>query len=281
MKKRKASFMLSEMPYKDLEYKGVRVSDDEDDQEFVYPTATYSSRFSKSNIAIVILSSLVCVLSILLAYTYFYVQSRYPNSQLLYSPLQHLVEYEARRFHFDIDPKFTTYDGTPSKATDAAWEQLDVGPVKITAEEASLLPNQTWPMIQEPGYYLANIDVFHHIHCLNRVRKALRSEHYVPTYMSAESAEIDLGESHIAHCIDAIRQSLMCHSDISVLVWQWVERDKLAEPLGHVMHTCRNFDPIWEWGNERKMSPGYVLDETTDLRGNDALAGTAVMEELV
>jgi len=73
----------------------------------------------------------------------------------------------------------------------------------------------------------------------------------------------------------------MCHSDISVLVWQWVERDQLAEPLGHVMHTCRNFDPIWEWGNERKMSPMYVLDETTDLREHDPLAGTAVMEELV
>ena len=40
--------------------------------------------------------------------------------------------------------------------------------LKIPKSEAALLPNKTYPIKHEPGYYLAGLDVFHQLHCLVR-----------------------------------------------------------------------------------------------------------------
>jgi hypothetical protein len=40
------------------------------------------------------------------------------------------------------------------------------GIVKIPRSEAARLPNKTYPIQNEPGYYLAGLDVFHQLHCL-------------------------------------------------------------------------------------------------------------------
>ena len=38
--------------------------------------------------------------------------------------------------------------------------------MKITRDEAILLPNKTYPIKDQPGYYIAELDVFHQLHCL-------------------------------------------------------------------------------------------------------------------
>ena len=38
--------------------------------------------------------------------------------------------------------------------------------MKIPRNEAVLLPNKTYPIRDEPGYYIAELDVFHQLHCL-------------------------------------------------------------------------------------------------------------------
>ena len=38
--------------------------------------------------------------------------------------------------------------------------------MKISRSEAVLLPNKTYPIHGEPGYYLGALDVFHQLHCL-------------------------------------------------------------------------------------------------------------------
>jgi hypothetical protein len=43
-----------------------------------------------------------------------------------------------------------------------------VGSIKINKWEAAHIPNKTWPIVQEPGQYIAVLDVFHHLHCLVR-----------------------------------------------------------------------------------------------------------------
>jgi hypothetical protein len=69
---------------------------------------------------------------------------------------------------------------------------------------------------------------------------------------------------HLNHCLNTLRQSLMCHSDISVNVWQWFDPPQgLDDPFGelnpgtypatNVAHTCRNFDKIKSWARSRQM----------------------------
>lgn len=55
---------------------------------------------------------------------------------------------------------------------------------------------------------------------------------------------------HIDHCIDSIRQSLMCSADVTPLTWAWDEEDQKLEPVATIMHTCRDFDAVREWARE-------------------------------
>ena len=74
-----------------------------------------------------------------------------------------------------------------------------------------------------------------------------------------------MGIEHIDHCIDSVRQSLMCSADITPLPFQWVEQDERAKEVARVLHTCRAFDPIREWAKNNKVQTFdhsvYVKDE--------------------
>jgi Mycotoxin biosynthesis protein UstYa len=53
------------------------------------------------------------------------------------------------------------------------------------------------------------------------------------------------------HCIESIRQSLACSSDISVNNYRWSEKAKHMKPRLEAAHTCRNFEKIREWAFDR------------------------------
>lgn len=80
------------------------------------------------------------------------------------------------------------------------------------------------------------------------VRKSL-----YPTYYDDPELQAFFQTSHIEHCIDSIRSSLMCSADISPMVWQWWEPSAKIEPRNDIVHTCRNFDAIREWAKENKV----------------------------
>jgi len=49
------------------------------------------------------------------------------------------------------------------------------------------------------------------------------------------------------HCIDNIRQTVMCYSDVSTIPWKWHERVQGEFPDAHTTHICRDFDALTEW----------------------------------
>ena len=53
-----------------------------------------------------------------------------------------------------------------------------------------------------------------------------------------------LGLRHLDHCIDSLRQSLQCSSDISPYVWQWSEEDGAVMGYADIIHTCRDFEAV-------------------------------------
>lgn len=170
-------------------------------------------------------------------------QVRY-NDHLLYSPAQSVLEYEVKSFTPGREHK-TIYQGLSDEA-DRAWGELYNHTImKIPKSEAVLLPNKTYPILDEPGYYLGGLDVFHQLHCLNNVRRALHRDRY--------ANDTDLDEEHVSHCVDTIRQSLMCNADISVNVWQWSA--KLSAVVGYSTqaHSCRNFEKLKNWARSRRV----------------------------
>jgi DUF1365 family protein len=80
-----------------------------------------------------------------------------------------------------------------------------------------------------------------------------------------------LNYEHFMHCIDSLRQAIMCFSDITPIPFAWDERVGHVQHHESIRHTCRNFDAIHGWAvdnaMERSLSwtefPGPWFEDTT------------------
>ena len=81
------------------------------------------------------------------------------------------------------------------------------------------------------------------------IRRKLFSEYdYEPNLKDSPNT---LDFEHLDHCVDSIRQSLMCTADISVIPFQWIEEKKQLAARATIPHVCRDFQQIQEWAKTR------------------------------
>ncbi|KAK7696234.1 hypothetical protein QCA50_000887 [Cerrena zonata] len=235
----------------DAQYAALPSVDIEHNEYVLDPARPKRSRIRATWLIIGVQNLVIIILAILL-----YIRGNESNSdfaQLPYSPAQHVLEPQLKTF--TMEPNSTVYQGEPSKAVDDAWSKLynNIGISKIPKSEARLLPNKTLPIPGDEENYVAALSVFHQLHCLNILRKALRPDYYrnsVTGYLAGISPE--MLPDHLSHCVDNIRQSLMCSSDISVIVWQWDDAAQVASPRMDTVHSCRNFDKVVEWAKDHR-----------------------------
>ncbi|KAK0476495.1 hypothetical protein IW261DRAFT_1367875 [Armillaria novae-zelandiae] len=205
---------------------------------------TRSKWREKTYIGMILLQAIVLAFSLIINFRgTTHCQPIFVDRPMLYSPAQEALENEVKVFTVGREEK-TIYQGFDAE-TDRAWGDLyNHTLLKIPKSQAALLPNKTYPIYGEDGYYLAGLDVFHQLHCLHVIRHALYKDHFDDPHANPE---------HVSHCVDAIRQSLMCSADISVNVWQW--RHELSAVVGYSsqVHSCRNFDKLRDWARERRL----------------------------
>lgn len=151
--------------------------------------------------------------------------------------------------------------------------------------DAARLANRTVPIGNDPGYYAVTLDVFHELHCLvcasrsgrdtvpisgqiaNKLpQNAVRRRLWWDGVPDPEEPLMDM--PHLDHCIDMIRQNLMCSSDITPLPWVWDRTQKKALAVGKVIRTCRNFDMIRQWGIDNKVREFNTSIYVEDPLGN-------------
>ncbi|KAF7349870.1 hypothetical protein MVEN_01287500 [Mycena venus] len=183
------------------------------------------------------------------------------SQKVLYSPALSAVEHEVQVYHLGFPGDLSPFQIHSSPELDQMWSDLyNYGVSRITKEEAAHLPNKTHAIPGDPGHYIAELDVFHNLHCLNKVRMALDPDYYPDWRISTSNNHIPTQKNateHVAHCIDWLRQSIMCHADTSVIVWQWDPRANESLVKGNVAHTCRKFDKITEWAKQRVLVNAY------------------------
>ncbi|KAK2007131.1 hypothetical protein LZ32DRAFT_542501 [Colletotrichum eremochloae] len=136
---------------------------------------------------------------------------------------------------------FTDNDGheyiaAPSPQVDDAWERLLTGNVSRKTFQ--------WP---ESGLYFTGLEVFHSLHCLNRLRQALYPDYYYDVFNNPDDPS---REDHIGHCINHLRQAIQCHSDLTPMEWNLVGKKIILNTK--TRHTCRDFDRIHEWAAQRQ-----------------------------
>ncbi|KAK0619659.1 hypothetical protein B0T14DRAFT_430637 [Immersiella caudata] len=148
--------------------------------------------------------------------------------------------------------------GTYSDEIDLAWHQIELGAGGIRLTEAEVLElNMTGteghPLHKIPeehgGGYLAMLEVFHQLHCLNSLRMGLWYNYdYYKVLEEVVPRENVI--THYDHCIDILRISLMCQADVTpALFYDPLEdpRRRDALPDWSSLHTCREFDAILDW----------------------------------
>lgn len=131
---------------------------------------------------------------------------------------------------------------------------LAFGVSLISQDSARRLPNATTPLPQDRSLYVVQLDVFHQLHCLNRLRKLLYPQVYHDTVY------------HLEHGVESLRQSLQCASDTSTIFWEWSPANaKMVGNTATTTHTCRDFDRMRDWAVQHRLDGDFdMLVEVED-----------------
>jgi hypothetical protein len=153
-----------------------------------------------------------------------------------------------------------------------------VGVNKIPRSDAMLMTNKTSPIVRDPGYYIVVLDVFHQLHCLvSTARRSLKFTWFQTNVLFKnmmrkrfywnESLPVPdtLSTIHIDHCIDMLRQSVMCSSDVTPIPYAWYPKYQEVLPMTGIMHTCRDFDAVRDWARERQTFKFNATDHVEEV----------------
>ncbi|KAJ5893246.1 hypothetical protein N7495_004937 [Penicillium taxi] len=174
----------------------------------------------------------------------------------VWSPLLEAVEYEEHDWVSIFATQNSGFTGTPSKEMEDKWKHVVVPPERLPSLNRSA--NQQFVHVSSTSSfqgYVAGIEVFHHLHCLNVLRQYIWRDSYaddlLPILFKNRSSLIV--SAHVDHCIETIRLALMCNADVT----PYLLYEKEAEPGSDVparedfqaFHKCKNFDRLLDWVN--------------------------------
>ncbi|KAF2676276.1 hypothetical protein K458DRAFT_322434 [Lentithecium fluviatile CBS 122367] len=183
-------------------------------------------------------------------------------------PGWHTVQFNGTFLHENI------YRQDVGPDVDAAWEALgtEYRSVVIPAEEAEktgLRLDQVKVAQVYGGGYPANVEGLHHLHCLNLLRKTLKwnYDYYEKQGKDAFVNSEDIVRYHVTHCLDILRQQLMCVTDVGVLGQVWWQPADEPNPMPFVdfntKHRCRDFEAIRRWAEVHQLPPEETVDTST------------------
>ncbi|KAK0508982.1 hypothetical protein JMJ35_008353 [Cladonia borealis] len=162
----------------------------------------------------------------------------------IYSPLAMIKE--PQRVWIDAEINTTSvFKGAPSDEVDEAWSRIsDVPDFSVSNAELQLANMSSIELYGMPDRHLVQFDVFHNLHCLNYLRKSIYMDYYREKLHHSGISHLD----HADHCIDIIRQSLQCHSDTTMLGFEWRPQFSLPAPIFSAVHNCpANFQKLTDW----------------------------------
>ncbi|WQF90525.1 Putative mycotoxin biosynthesis protein UstYa [Colletotrichum destructivum] len=155
----------------------------------------------------------------------------------------------------------------PSEEVDKAWERVTAEylfPVKESDIKAMRKdPSVVVPMpenhkIDGETTYMAKSAVYHNIHCLDYIRKAVYHDHYYPN----GTDDNPFHAYHTAHCIMILFEHLTCSGDPGVYLFRWMEEFNRPIADTNIWRQCWDFETVMEEHNEKA-----VKDMTeTDVR---------------
>ncbi|KAI9711311.1 MAG: hypothetical protein M1820_002298 [Bogoriella megaspora] len=188
-----------------------------------------------------------------------------------YSPANSIFSYERHKL-WDGDSRYT---GNPSPELDSAWEDLladdrtlelkyDMNEgqnIRVTQEEMIEGGENFTNAVQLlDGGYLGILAVYHHLHCLDIIRRFAHPEYY--TEVTTSEAHVWTA-GHFDHCIERLRRAIMCHADLGLFSVEWVgdsSQGAEGKNLRSNAHSiCVNWEALDAWARNRALEKGKFL----------------------
>lgn len=153
------------------------------------------------------------------------------------------------------------YRQPASPEVDAAWDALGINYRAARVPESEALKSGMTPAhvhIREKygGGYPGNVEGLHHLHCLNLLREALyyNIDYYREKGEGAFKNKDHIVQLHVSHCVDILRQQLMCMPDVGVLGQVWYDKEAPKAFVDfNTRHQCRNYEDIRKWAEEHQL----------------------------
>lgn len=132
------------------------------------------------------------------------------------------------------------YAGDPSPELDLAWHYL-FEDNNIRVEKQGLDELGLDSIQLAGGGYVAQLGVFHELHCLKKNRHWTFKEYYV-TPKNLSEAEWAEWPAHINHCLEMLRVAIMCRGDTSLSTFKWIGNSDHCLPTAwdRSPHQCVN-----------------------------------------
>ena len=159
------------------------------------------------------------------------------------------------------------YTQPPSDAVELAWDDLGTdlrlsNLPEDTAELYGLDPGHLKVKTEQGGGYPVLFEFHHHLHCLNLLRKTswFNFNHYNATQIEGFQDGEAMVRKHVGHCINQLRQVIMCNPDMAVIGQIWVEDiDGQYVNFFAQKHRFKNWDAIQRKAKELQVPEGTKL----------------------
>ncbi|KAL8665678.1 MAG: hypothetical protein Q9202_001988 [Teloschistes flavicans] len=177
-----------------------------------------------------------------------------PN--LIHSPARSAVSFQRKVFDgaLVIENPFT---GSPRPELDEAWHRLlQNANIRVSEKTLRKVNGSSIAFADGDGYY-AQLSMFHELHCLKRIRHFIHKDYYNPD-QSDDARRPD-------HCLEVLRQGVMCRGDISLVTFVWSPKKRLPLADFSQPHECVNFDALNRWSGQHSVdvfAPGLLQHPT-------------------
>ncbi|KAK4655123.1 hypothetical protein QC762_404496 [Podospora pseudocomata] len=175
-----------------------------------------------------------------------------------YSPANSIVEFEYR----GVIRNDSRFIGRPTQEWDKSMHDLMAGTlIRISHEELQLAGTDSIPL--RDGGYAAGLGVAHNLHCVKKIKQFLYREHLYPDLDTGSQRFEDL-QTHADHCLDFIRQGIMCHLDYSLYTVYWGERKDIPTHHDPPVQKCVNWEKLHNWMQERSANTDMLVRPWTE-----------------
>ncbi|KAE9379628.1 hypothetical protein N431DRAFT_326549, partial [Stipitochalara longipes BDJ] len=172
------------------------------------------------------------------------------------SPIIDAISIPYKSVYFNITLfSDSIYRQDASPEVHQAWLDLGLTITQVIpekeAERVGFTPGMVKLRASEGGGFVAQMEVFHNLHCLDTLRQGLYFNYdYYHTNRDGVWGRSDaVVRKHMGHCLDLLRFSLQCSADIGLIGMSWVNATgkpvEAAKFVGE--HQCRDFEAVKAW----------------------------------